>query len=176
MRRDQEPPIADLKKRTNSMPFPHKKTPKTNDESIQIFWFFSPAHMSPKFKFFYAKLSWFESGLSLLKKSKSKWGKVHQYLSTKTDIVSLTKMLNLHGILNSIFFSSSLQLLAAISVSTGCISYGICMAYTSSAIPSMQAPNNSLTIEIGTTETTWMSEKNLTFPLQFCIVFAYSSF
>ncbi|XP_059089898.1 facilitated trehalose transporter Tret1-2 homolog isoform X2 [Tigriopus californicus] len=49
------------------------------------------------------------------------------------------------------------QLLAAVSVSTGCISYGICMAYTSSAIPSMLAPNNSLTIEIGTQETTWMS-------------------
>lgn len=53
---------------------------------------------------------------------------------------------------------SVLQLLAAVSVSTGCISYGICMAYTSSAIPSMLAPNNSLTIEIGTQETTWMSK------------------
>ena len=52
----------------------------------------------------------------------------------------------------------SLQILAAISVSTGCVSYGICMAYTSSAIPSMLAPNNSLTIEIGTYETTWMSK------------------
>ena len=33
------------------------------------------------------------------------------------------------------------QLVAAISVSTGCLSYGICMAYTSSAIPSMLSPN-----------------------------------
>ena len=168
MRQDREPPIADPPKKNKKMSFPTKNAKNKYVELIQIFLFFSPAHMSPKFKFFYAKLSWFESGLSLLKKSKSKWGKVHQYLSTKTDIVSLTKMLNLHGILNSIFFSSFLQLLAAISVSTGCISYGICMAYTSSAIPSMQAPNNSLTIEIGTTETTWMSEKNLTFPLFLC--------
>lgn len=43
-------------------------------------------------------------------------------------------------------------------MSTGCISYGICMAYSSSAIPSMLAPNNSLTIDLGIYETTWMSE------------------
>ena len=54
---------------------------------------------------------------------------------------------------------ASFQILAAISVSTGCVSYGICMAYTSSAIPSMLAPNNSLTIEIGTYETTWISKQ-----------------
>ena len=62
--------------------------------------------------------------------------------------------------LRSCFLSSDLQILAAISVSTGCVSYGICMAYTSSAIPSMLAPNNSLTIEIGTYETTWMSKQS----------------
>ena len=58
-----------------------------------------------------------------------------------------------------LLFLLSFQILAAISVSTGCVSYGICMAYTSSAIPSMLAPNNSLTIEIGTYETTWMSKQ-----------------
>ena len=49
------------------------------------------------------------------------------------------------------------QLLAAISVSTGCISYGICMAYSSSAIPSMLAANSTL-LHINIDETTWMSK------------------
>ncbi|CAB4061365.1 TRET1 [Lepeophtheirus salmonis] len=50
------------------------------------------------------------------------------------------------------------QLFAAISVSTGCITYGICMAYTSSAIPSMLKPNETspLNIAIGDYEATWM--------------------
>ena len=62
------------------------------------------------------------------------------------------------------------QIFAAVSVSTGCLSYGICMAYTSSAIPSMLAPNNSLTIEIGTYETTWMSKQpSLSFAREFQI-------
>ena len=47
------------------------------------------------------------------------------------------------------------QIFAAVSVSTGCLSYGICMAYTSSAIPSMLDPNSSLTITYS--EASWMS-------------------
>ena len=48
----------------------------------------------------------------------------------------------------------------------GCVSYGICMAYTSSAIPSMLQPNNTspLTVNIGDYETTWMSK----FLIYFC--------
>jgi len=38
------------------------------------------------------------------------------------------------------------------------------MAYTSSAIPSMLAPNNSLNIDLGVRETTWMSKQTSSFP------------
>lgn len=47
------------------------------------------------------------------------------------------------------------QVFAAVSVSTGCLSYGICMAYTSSAIPSMMEPNSALNITAN--EASWMS-------------------
>ena len=50
-----------------------------------------------------------------------------------------------------------MQLFAAVSVSTGCLSYGICMAYTSSAIPSMMAPNSTIH-NIGKEEASWMSK------------------
>ena len=46
------------------------------------------------------------------------------------------------------------QVFAAVSVSTGCLSYGICMAYTSSAIPSMMASPLRLTED----QAAWMSE------------------
>ena len=54
----------------------------------------------------------------------------------------------------------SFQLIASLAVSVGCVTYGICMAYTSSAIPSMLQPNNTspLTVNIGDYETTWMSK------------------
>ena len=45
------------------------------------------------------------------------------------------------------------QIFAAVSVSTGCLSYGICMAYTSSAIPSMMESALHLTEE----QASWMS-------------------
>ena len=53
-----------------------------------------------------------------------------------------------------------LQIAAAVSVSTGCISYGICIAYTSPAIPSILEPNHttSLTNVLGDEEVSWMSE------------------
>ena len=41
-------------------------------------------------------------------------------------------------------------------MSTGCLSYGICMAYPSPAIPSMLSPNSSLAIL--PSEASWMSE------------------
>ena len=47
------------------------------------------------------------------------------------------------------------QIFAAVSVSTGCLSYGICMAYTSSAIPSMMGPESSLSITYA--QASWMS-------------------
>ena len=47
------------------------------------------------------------------------------------------------------------QIFTSLAVSTGCLSYGICMAYTSSAIPSMLDPNSSLTITYS--EASWMS-------------------
>ena len=49
-----------------------------------------------------------------------------------------------------------LQVFAAIAVSTGCLSYGICMAYTSSAIPSMMEPDSAL--NISDNEASWMSK------------------
>ena len=57
---------------------------------------------------------------------------------------------------------SILQIAAAVSVSTGCISYGICIAYTSPAIPSMLELNHttSLTNMLGAEETSWMSKKS----------------
>lgn len=60
---------------------------------------------------------------------------------------------------------SILQIAAAVSVSTGCISYGICIAYTSPAIPSMLELNHttSLTNMLGAEETSWMSKKNFYF-------------
>ena len=45
------------------------------------------------------------------------------------------------------------QIFAAVSVSTGCLSYGICMAYTSSAIPSMMESALYLT----DAQASWMS-------------------
>ena len=48
------------------------------------------------------------------------------------------------------------QIFAAVSVSTGCLSYGICMAYTSSALPSMMEPTSA--IKISNSEASWMSE------------------
>ena len=53
-----------------------------------------------------------------------------------------------------------LQIAAAVSVSTGCISYGICIAYTSPAIPSILAKNqtNSLTNILGDEEISYMSK------------------
>lgn len=48
------------------------------------------------------------------------------------------------------------QVFAAVSVSTGCLSFGICMAYTSSAIPSMM--ESSSAINISDSEASWMSE------------------
>jgi hypothetical protein len=53
--------------------------------------------------------------------------------------------------------------MTSLAVSVGCVSYGICMAYTSSAIPSMMQPNNTspLTVNIGDYETTWMSKQLL---------------
>ena len=47
------------------------------------------------------------------------------------------------------------QIFTSLAVSTGCLSYGICMAYTSSAIPSMLDPNSSLTLTYS--EASWMS-------------------
>jgi len=47
------------------------------------------------------------------------------------------------------------QIFTAIAVSTGCISYGICMAYTSSAIPSILGQNS--TLNINNDESSWMS-------------------
>ena len=49
-----------------------------------------------------------------------------------------------------------LQVFAAVAVSTGCLSYGICMAYTSSAIPSMMEPDSAL--NISDNEASWMSK------------------
>ena len=49
-----------------------------------------------------------------------------------------------------------MQVFAAVSVSTGCLSFGICMAYTSSAIPSMM--ESSSAINITDSEASWMSE------------------
>ena len=48
------------------------------------------------------------------------------------------------------------KVFAAVSVSTGCLSFGICMAYTSSAIPSMM--ENSSAIKISSNEASWMSK------------------
>ena len=48
------------------------------------------------------------------------------------------------------------QIFAAVSVSTGCLSYGICMAYTSSAIPSIMEAHSPL--NISTSQASWMSE------------------
>ena len=58
------------------------------------------------------------------------------------------------------YFHFWLQIAAAVSVSTGCISYGICIAYTSPAIPSMLELNHttSLTNMLGDEETSWMSK------------------
>ena len=50
----------------------------------------------------------------------------------------------------------SFQVFAAAAVSTGCLSFGICMAYTSSAIPSMMEPTSA--IKISNSEASWMSE------------------
>ena len=51
------------------------------------------------------------------------------------------------------------QIAAAVSVSTGCISYGICIAYTSPAIPSIAMLNNTdLTANIGDEEVSLMSK------------------
>ena len=47
------------------------------------------------------------------------------------------------------------QIFTALAVSTGCLSYGICMAYTSSAIPSMMGPESSLSITYA--QASWMS-------------------
>ena len=47
------------------------------------------------------------------------------------------------------------QIFTAFAVSTGCLSYGICMAYTSSAIPSMLDKNSTIAIDYN--EATWMS-------------------
>ena len=76
------------------------------------------------------------------------------YKMFKMNIISALKQveiyyhLYLHEIFHSLYlayFNANVfiwfQLVAAISVSTGCLSYGICMAYTSSAIPSMLSPN-----------------------------------
>ena len=52
------------------------------------------------------------------------------------------------------------QIAAAVSVSTGCISYGICIAYTSPAIPSITSLNNTdLTANIGDEEVSLMSKQ-----------------
>ena len=48
-----------------------------------------------------------------------------------------------------------LQVFTAVSVSTGCLSYGICMAYTSSAIPSIMEQD---AISITSDQATWMSK------------------
>ena len=48
---------------------------------------------------------------------------------------------------------STLQVFAAVAVSTGCLSFGICMAYTSSALPSMMEQGT-----ISSTEAEWMSQ------------------
>ena len=45
---------------------------------------------------------------------------------------------------------------ASFCVSTGCLSYGICMAYTSSAIPSMMEPSSA--IKISQDQLSWMSK------------------
>ena len=45
------------------------------------------------------------------------------------------------------------QIFAAVSVSTGCLSYGICMAYTSSAIPSMM----DSALHLSDNQASWMS-------------------
>ena len=45
------------------------------------------------------------------------------------------------------------QIFAAVSVSTGCLSYGICMAYTSSAIPSMM----DSALHLSDSQASWMS-------------------
>ena len=47
------------------------------------------------------------------------------------------------------------QIFTALAVSTGCLSYGICMAYTSSAIPSMMSKESSLSITYA--QASWMS-------------------
>ena len=56
-----------------------------------------------------------------------------------------------------------MQVFAAVSVSTGCLSFGICMAYTSSAIPSMM--ESSSAINITDSEASWMSESLAFVPL-----------
>jgi hypothetical protein len=56
----------------------------------------------------------------------------------------------------SSYMEPSLQIFTALAVSTGCLSYGICMAYTSSAIPSMTSPNSSLSISYN--QASWMSK------------------
>ena len=48
---------------------------------------------------------------------------------------------------------TDIQVLTSVSVSTGCLSYGICMAYTSSALPSMMEQGT-----ISSTEAEWMSQ------------------
>ena len=45
------------------------------------------------------------------------------------------------------------QILAAASVSTGCLSFGLCMAYTSSAIPSMM----DSALHLSDNQASWMS-------------------
>ena len=50
-----------------------------------------------------------------------------------------------------------IQILAAASVSTGCLSFGLCMAYTSSAIPSIMEAHSPL--NISTSQASWMSEQ-----------------
>ena len=67
------------------------------------------------------------------------------------------KKIRTSSFLNSPFFY--FQIAAAVSVSTGCISYGICIAYTSPAIPSILDSNQttSLTNILGAEEISWMS-------------------
>ena len=54
-----------------------------------------------------------------------------------------------------------IQVFAAVAVSTGCLSFGICMAYISSGLPSMM--ESSSAIKISQSEASWMSEYSLTF-------------
>ena len=58
---------------------------------------------------------------------------------------------------------SCLQVFAALSVSTGCLSYGICCAYTSSALAGLTSPASA--VHLSSSQAAWMSEHSSTVQL-----------